>query len=307
MTHAATVLRDTSGDTFFPNFHEANIAFTFAAGFLFQHLSINEPFRSFIARRCRNVIVPYVLISIPAILLYTVVGKSHPHVDLSVIPDFLLPLYLLLTGLHLGPLWFVPMIFTIYLSTPAIRWVDRSPWLYTASIAASLLLALTVFPRPEHNQNPILAGLHYLPIFLIGMAFSRYNDRIEPRCRQPHVWIPAAMLFLALGYVTRDYPSQMQYAVKIVMLVCVYVVACRTSTWRSAAIDVLAKCSFGIFFLHGYIIAALRILQARGDFDAPQTWPNLLSVTALVCLACVAIIYTTKLLFGKRSRLLVGA
>jgi len=307
MTHVNGALSPIPNAVFVPSFEEVNIAFTFAAGFLFHHLSLNEPFGNFMRRRAFNVLIPYALISIPAILLYTVGNKAHPHVDLSQIPDALVPVYLLLTGLQLGPLWFIPMIFTVYAMTPLLRQVDRAGWLYAVAIGGTLILGTFLFVRPEANANPIQAALHYIPVFLIGMACSRYNERISAFCQNALVWGPALLLFLALIYVTSRIDGQWQYPLKVTMLICMFIVTCRTARYRSRLIDILAAYSFGIFFLHGYFASVMRMLSARGTFEWEATGFNLLLLTALVCALCCAVIYGVKLVFGKRSRLLVGA
>jgi peptidoglycan/LPS O-acetylase OafA/YrhL len=307
MTHVAGVLQPVQDRIFTPNFQEANIAFTFAAGFLFQHLSIKEPFPSFILRRVRNVLVPYVLISIPAILIYTVGGKAHPNVDLSHIPEWFLPIYLLLTGLQLGPLWFIPMIFVIYLLTPIIRHIDQVSWYYALAIPLTFVLAITLFPRPNFNAHPPQAALHYLPIFLIGMACSQFNGALGPWLRKRWVWGPALGLLVTLGYLSSLWNDAMQFPVKTVMLICMFIVASRAETMRFRTIDIMATYSFGIFFLHGYLVAALKILEERGLFDVGGAGLDLILITALVCLGCVVVILVTKWIFGRHSRYLVGA
>ena len=305
MTHVFEDLRPIAGSQMILVFQEVNIIFTFAAGFLFQLLSINELFGSFIARRFRNVLVPYVLISIPAILVYTIGGKLHPYVDLHSIPQWLLPLYLLATGLHLGPLWFVPMIFILYLLTPLIRHIDRSNIAYLVVIPVSLALSFTLFPRPEFNQMPPLAAAHYLPIFLIGMFCSRHNDAITRFARK--YWLPMLILFASLAFASAQIDRAYQYPVKIAMLMSLFVVASRTAEFRSPVIDAVATNSFGIFLLHGYFVSALHIAEATGKFGINETGINLVLITFAICLACLIVIWIAKRIFGKRSRMIVGA
>lgn len=307
MTHVVNALPPVPGSPFPVNLDEVNIVFTFAAGFLFRHLSLREPYRAFMARRVVNVLVPYALISIPALLIYVVGDKQHGHVDLSGVPDLLLPVYLLLTGLHLGALWFVPMIFVIYAATPVIRGIDGAGWRYAVAIPISLLLGVTILTRPEVNANPPLAAAHYLPVFLIGMCCARYNAAIGALSRRVSVWAPALAILIALVPVSAAVPDAAQYPLKLVMLLCLFVVASRTAGFRAPAIDLLAKYSFGIFFLHGYFIAALRIFAARGDLTLQASVANVLALTALICLACVLVIRGVKLVGGRHSRLLVGA
>ena len=47
-----------------------NLIFTFVAGFLFQHLLVSYRYPDYLRKKIRNVILPYLIVSIPAILAY---------------------------------------------------------------------------------------------------------------------------------------------------------------------------------------------------------------------------------------------
>lgn len=40
-------------------------------------------YRTFLEGRVRNVVIPYLIVSTPAIAVYVFGHKTHPHVDLS--------------------------------------------------------------------------------------------------------------------------------------------------------------------------------------------------------------------------------
>lgn len=301
LTHVWGSLHSIPG-TVTIDLREVNIGFTFAAGFLFQALSINKPFLAFYKGRIKNVVVPYLIVSLPAVAMYVIGHKNHPHIDLSQMSGWQLAPFLYATGLHLGPLWFIPMIMLVYAATPLWKLVDRHN-AYWYVVPLGLLASVFVFLRPAFNAMPPIAALHYAPIFLLGMFCSRFRVSIERVAAS--VWPAALVLLIALWALSAWLDNYTQWPVKIVMLACLHLLTIRTQVFHSAVIDVMAKNSFGIFFLHGYFASILRILQGKGvTIDA--TLPNALLISAIVTAVCVAIITVIRRVLPGKSRYLVG-
>lgn len=307
LTHTAALMGNKSQSLAPMNLQEVNISFTFAAGFLFRHLHLETPFKNFIAQRFKNVLLPYALTSIPAILIYSFGAKSHPHVKLDAFPEWMVPAYLLLTGLHLGPLWFIPMIFVTYLCTPTIKKADATALTLISAFLISFLVSILWISRPLYNANPLQAAAHYLPVFFLGMLCSRCNCEISAACQKAPVWGAAAAALVFLACWTKDLPLEYQFGIKVLMLICLFAVTCRSAKFQNKAIDLIARYSFGIFFIHGYFIAALRMAQDRGSFELPKTAVTLYLTSAAICAACIGIIHLTKKTIGSRSRVLIGA
>lgn len=105
--------------------NQSSIFFFFIAGYLFQHLSERFNFGKYIFQKFKTVIVPYLILSIPAIFIFTVLAKRTGVWSWF----YLLPVWeqvalFLLTGKHLAPLWFVPTITIFYFFAPFF-FVDR--------------------------------------------------------------------------------------------------------------------------------------------------------------------------------------
>lgn len=284
---------------------EVNIAFTFAAGFLFKHLAIDEPTVEFLKRRAINVLVPYVLISIPAIIIYAAGMKDHPNVALPETHPVILSIYFLITGLHLGPLWFIPMIFILYLASPVFKQVDRMRFGYAIALPISFILAITVFERPEFNHIPPLAAAHYVPIFLLGMYSSK--NYIEVSSVSKRLWPMFLLAFLILAYVSVDAGKDYQFALKASMLICIFMISIRLENYRYRFVDILANWSFGIYFTHGYIVGVLRASASRGLISLEATWLNAVWLTTAVVVICLISIWALKFVFGRHSRLIIGS
>lgn len=92
--------------------------FLLISGFLFQFLLPKYEFSSFMKKKITNVILPYIIVSIPAILIYLLGYKTvHNWIDISELlsnSKLYAIFYFYLTGGHLGPLWFIPVLTLIF-------------------------------------------------------------------------------------------------------------------------------------------------------------------------------------------------
>ncbi|WP_267414882.1 MULTISPECIES: AMP-binding protein [unclassified Sphingomonas] len=311
MAHTATVfvVSTTAANndpiSYFPLRH-VNAVFIVVAGFLFQYLLNGFEYRSYLRVKAQTVILPYLIISIPAIILYLIGFKDPASLDA---PGWVqgrvgLTVYMLLTGTHLGPLWFIPMIVLIYLLAPLFRAIDARPVLYWA---APLLLVLSYFVgRSADDSNPVQALIFYLPAYLIGMAACRYRNRLMPVLAR---WWPLLLLAIfipdALALKSSPYEAVTLLSKVIFcfgLLGGVARIAKRVPRW----FDHIGEMSFGIYFVHGYVVGVLLILVKKlhlalhgfAEFAVAS-----LGVVAVSVLAVMAV----KLVFGGRSRWIIGA
>ncbi|HYE50479.1 MAG TPA: acyltransferase [Azospirillaceae bacterium] len=301
------------------------VMFVFISGFLFQHLSSRFEFRHYLSTKFRYVILPYLVVSIPAIA-FRMAAKS----DIKGLTDafyeqvnpVLQVLWFLVTGAHLGPMWFIPVIGLIYLLAPLLVRLDRDARVYWALPA--LLVAASFVHRPADNANPLHALVHLLPVYMAGMFASRYKERLMPlldRSLWPLAGLWAALCvghFLWVDYTGIIYVQQFlgagseavewTYFQKLVLM-AVLIAAFRR--WErhipAKAFDDLATFSFSIYFLHGYLtLTASRLVLWEG-YHVPGNVPVFLLLTLVVTVACIAFVKAVKAVTGARSRLLVGS
>lgn len=141
-----------------------------------------------------------------------------------------------------------------------------------------------------------------MPIFLFGMVASRYRLQIEPVARR--LWPLALVLLIGLWSLS-ELDDHTQWPVKIVMLIFMHAVTVPTQALRSVVSDVLARYSFGIFFLHGYFASVLRVLEGKGVV-IDTTLLNALLISLLVVGICVAVIAVLRSVMRSKSRYIVG-
>lgn len=154
--------------------NQSSVFFFFIAGYLFQHLSSRFVFRSYLRQKFLTVILPYLILSIPALIIFTqFTQRTGMWPWFYGLPAWEQVALFLLTGKHLAPLWFVPTITLFYLVAPLLLWGDRRmPRLYWCIIP---LLVLSTWLGRDGPYGPIEKAIYLLPAYLLGMAFSHYK------------------------------------------------------------------------------------------------------------------------------------
>ena len=287
------------------------VLFVFIAGYLFQHLSRKYEYKDYLQKKLKNVIVPYVLVSIP-IIVYRVVSNDIPGYILDVHPDFLSwgafrkVVWFLLHGGHLQPLWFVPMIALFYLAAPLLIYVDRHPKWYWA-IPVFCGVSLLVVREPFIDIPRMF--VHFISVYLFGMFMSRYKKEYLEFAKKYYVWISlvtaAAFTANLIWYETLNNP--LEYIDK--MLFCVFFMywLWRLDSYVPKFFALMADLSFGIFFIHYYVLLVVKALYER-SMGRPIPGNILYWVLDLtvVTWGTVLIIQVIKKIFPAKSRLLIG-
>lgn len=289
-------------------FSNGSTLFVFIAGFLFQHLSARFEARKYFISKIKNVIVPYLLVSIPAIVVFTTVLQRTAVWDgFYENPVWMQVLLFYLTGYHLAPLWFVPMISIFYVLAPTFIKLDRSRYLYymlPAFIVISLLVSRgSAYPR----------FIHFLSVYVIGMASSRYRVRLENVIGRYVFLIPVLILYVAFAVI--EYRQNMgtmthwNYLQKISASFFFMGLLYRWNDrlqWK--IVGTIAETSFGIFFLHDYVLAAGKLIWCRFHEQLPTgSLANLLLLSIATVAICVPTILLIKRVTGRYSRCVIGS
>ena len=305
------------------------VLFVFIAGFLFQHLNgqVNRrfSFSNYLEKKVAYVILPYILASVPAIVdkLYfseapfswmpAVIEQSNPVVQVG---------YMLITGKHFGPFWFIPMVSLIYLLAPLLLYLDRSTWFYRYGFPLLLVAGFFSY-RFGHNSSVFESLWYFIPVYVFGMWASRYRKSITDR--EYTFLILLGILYTVITYLevvgtltifktyahSDNIRASAHYfnfgkikalALCIILLVGLH----KFQKVRFTLWGVLASYSFGIYFVHLYVIRSLEILLSK--FNIVITFNSLLYFThvGVVMLTCVAIIKLIKFITKKNSRYFIG-
>lgn len=284
------------------------VLFVFISGFLFQHLSARFRYGAYLNTKWRNIILPYLIVSIPAIAVHLSGTSSLPNPYAGYAPVAQVLLFYA-TGLHLLPLWFIPMLVLFYLLSPVLVRFDRARWPYW--LLLPLLAIATVTPRPFDNIP--VAFVHYFPVYVFGMFCSRYRQEVLTVAAR---YLPA-LIALFVGLVALDawisFGAERVIATnsltlwdKLILAVVLMYLLYRYDGMVKQRFGVLAATSFGIYFVHQYLIEiASRFLPTEVAGHASRIAAFIL-LTAAVTAISVLLLQSAKRIVGVRSRMLVG-
>lgn len=295
---------------------QTSVLFFFISGYLFQHLLGRFAYRRYLLRKLETVILPYAIISIPAIIISVwFVPQEGMWSWFYELPRWEQVVLFYLSGKHLEPLWFVPTVAIFYLAAPLFVAIDRRPRLYL--LILPLLVYAVAFGR-DGPLGPINKAIYFMPVYLFGMAFSRFRDTAESLCRR---WFPALVLLFiaatAFAVITQSKVAYTNILGKLALSCMLLVVLSRWRERQTPFLDYVAHVSFSIYFIHAYAISAFRLLLTlsagsawRGAASTALFPPNLalLALHVLLVLAVsLAAIWCVQRLFPRESSWLIGA
>ncbi len=284
-----------------------SVFFVFIAGYLFQHLSRDFAYSSYLLSKLKNVVCPYMILSAPAIVLWTLVTRRddmwpgfYEHAPITQVVIFYM------TGRHITPYWFIPMICVFYLIAPLLVYLDRRRWIYLL-LPAFVLVSLTV----GRGWHPLRNAEHFFSAYLLGMFFSRYRKETLRFVG----WTWPALVGLAGVCVALDYygvyePINWNFMQKLLL--------CGVYLWLLKAVDSVvgkwlapfAAASFGIYFLHPYVMALMRktfVVLGYGEALPSSNIALLGLLFAITVGVCMLLVYATRQILGSRSRLVIGS
>lgn len=297
--------------------NESSIFFFFIAGYLFQHLSARFNFRSYLKQKLKTVIAPYLLLSLPALFIFTqLVHREGMWYWFYSLPVWQQLGLFLLTGKHLTPLWFVPTITLFYLVAPLFIALDRrAPVLYWLILP---LWLLSIYLGRDGPLGPIDKAIYLLPAYMMGMAFSHFQETSEKLTQR--FWLPLLIVSSVgmAGHVL-EWPIPPHYLMlmKLPMSLLITVALLRWHKLLGSKLDYIAHVSFGIFFVHAYFISFIkvgtvylmhgRLYAGEGSGDLPGNLLVFSAYAGLVLLFSVLLIKAAQKVLGKNSRMFIGA
>lgn len=298
------------------------LLFIFIGGFLFQHIHQQHfNYLQYMNRKLKYVMLPYLIISIPAIIVRMYTDYQAPFFPEGFLGKsyFYKVIYYVSTGAHLLPLWFMPMIFIFYLISPLLKKLDHNIF-YKYFFPIFFCIGLFTY-RPFLNGNPLLAFFHFLPIYIFGMAISRYKNRIVSlkfKLILPLLAVYLAFIFMELSNiiiinknmtferVLYDHEfilnvDQMKLSIlSIILLNAFYLLRNKSMP----LLQFLGTYSFGIYFLHQYFIGLLEDFVFGGKISFNFLY--YLLFTGVIILFSILSIRVIQRFAGNNSRMIIG-
>lgn len=264
--------------------------FIFISGFLFQHLSGKYEFKNYMSKKWTNVICPYLWTAIPGILLCFIFPLRYGNALEGLNPILQIPMMLTVGRIHNTPAWFIPMIILFFFSSWALLQAEKKGWLY--KIMPVMFLITIFFPRTDVDYNStlgltysakyfayakyvIMGYIHFFSMYVFGMFCSARKDVIDKFWNWR--WI---LIFLMLTTACLNIYSNINFGwtngtiSKIFLTVIALAYLKHYDEWLishvklNKILDIIAKYSFGIFFIHWYIFFLYNLV-----FDLPNVIP----------------------------------
>lgn len=289
----------------------STILFLFIAGYLFQHLSRKFEYKDYLIKKFQNVILPYLILSTP-IIIYRLLEHDYPGLLLSEHPDFDTwstwnkIVYFISHGAHLQQLWFIPMITIVYLLAPVLLYIDKKPKRYFVLIP---LIALSMIIHRGSLSDIWRMFGHLLSVYVFGMFMSHYKDEYLEWAKKNWLSLTliTALVLAANLYFFDTWNGPLNYFQK--MLFCCFFIywLWKLDKYIPKFINVLAELSFGIYFVHYFVLLAIR--GGYTKIVGHQVYGNLLtfSISLILGLAgSVLIIKIVQKLVPKYSKNLIG-
>jgi probable poly-beta-1,6-N-acetyl-D-glucosamine export protein len=316
-------MRQVLHSFFDPSEGNGTVLFLFIGGFLFQHLTHNQfDYKKFVEQKFLNVILPYIIISIPLIIMrmntnYDSLSLPENFHERSVWYQFF---HHLITGSHMPPFWFISAIALFYLSSPILHAIDNRTF-YRYGFPFVILIALFTY-RPIHNANPLLAYIHFIPVYIAGMWASYHKERILALG-----WTLLAPLLIAYAVLTffdlngnlinvremhfetvlqQKRPMFNFYMLKALILTMIFLLTFYKLRDRSMPLlEVLGHFSFGVFFVHYILIGVARKLIEMAGFTFDFSFITYLIFFVFVLMLSILTVRLVKKFTGRYSRYLI--
>ena len=319
--HVYTFL-DTFSD---PSEGNGTTLFLFIGGFLFQHLTHQSfDFKKYLNQKFKVLILPYLIISLPLILIrlntnFKSLSLPDDFYDRTVIHQVA---HFLLTGSHLPPFWFISTIILFYFTAPLLHALDNRKF-YTY-VFPFILLACMFTYRPDHNANPLLSYLHFIPVYIAGMWTSYFRNKFlseDPKLFCSLLFLYAGICLAELAGWTH-FPRNISfedvltqgklvfnvYLLKALILCFLWLIFFyRLRHKQLPFLELLGTYSFGLFFVHYFFISITRKIFEFYNVPFDFSFLTYLIYFLLILMTSVVTVYFIKRITGRYSRYLIGS
>jgi peptidoglycan/LPS O-acetylase OafA/YrhL len=301
--------------------------FVFISGFLYRQVFFGRgSYADFMGKKVLYVGLPYLLIATPMAMLeigfgeftVTVAKEGHLYAE-SLFVDFIV---LMTTGRMVTAYWYIPFIFLVFVASPLFdRFVRLPARLQFAVFALAVGTALWIH-RPLDNLNPVQSFFFFTQYYLFGIMFCIHREKVMVALGRPPILALLALLLCIIalsqalilqhvdnlersgGWLPLGFDLMLVQKYVAILLLCGLLA--RWGEHLHRPLVVLADYSFGIFFLHGIVIAAFNRLPAPLAPHTGNPWADLAIYTCAVVAACLLVAAAVKQVLGKRSRYVIG-
>ena len=216
-------------------------------------------------------------------------------------------------------LWFVAIVAIYYLLAPVFVHVLRHPRWFVVLLVL-LPISLLAHRSSTQKYHHLQLALYFLSAYMSGMAAGLYAERTLAFVNRHIGAFVAVFVALFAGHLMfTDYVGSYVdeifstsnglidwiFLQKFVLFFVLIGLLRRLDAKRMAAVDYLATISFAIYFLHIYVLHVYSHFVHWTQYPGSMASLGVLLVLSLG--GSVAIATASRQLFGRNSRMLIGA
>lgn len=296
--------------------------FVFISGFLFREIFYEKyNFKKFMLGKTSNVIIPYTIMSITAIIYILFIQEKTPEYlikftsENNTVNIIISTLNFIITGQFLVAYWYIPFIVLMFLFSPLhVLYIKQSTSIKIYIFVFLYLIAIFIH-RPENNINPFHSLLYYTPVYLFGILCSEQKNNIYKHIDGKLLIIAVAVIGISAfqTYIGKigNYHSSLKFNSEIDLMIIQKTLMCillmvflnKFENKKYNLVDITAKTSFAIFFFHPYLITVALKYEF---YPRDESWPIYYLSLILIMLTSILIALTAKRVFNRKSRLITG-
>ncbi|MFA5984666.1 MAG: acyltransferase [Methylococcaceae bacterium] len=303
--------------------------FVFMSGFFFHYIFYPQfQYQRFMLKKIKNVLLPYTLLSLLAVLWFVFYLQTPPYADIFVNADttgsWLQQLGIFLrywwTGAILTAYWYVPFIMIIFTLSPIFIKQIALPLKVQIILISALLAFSSLVHRPLDNLSPLHSVIYFLPIYALGIICSINKTKVFDYLKGKSLQFGVLVLVLAvLQIVIYDNYGNFHKASiwayrgvdtmifqKIAMCFFFLSILQGLEDKNIPFLKLLGSASFAIYFLHPWVMYGMESLAFLEHIRFLPSFAGFITGWLIVVAVSLALAFVLKLIFHEKSRYLIG-
>lgn len=304
-------------------YHDSTLYFAIISGLLFSKVLKPKGYHRFYTSKLKNILLPYIFFTLLLTLIKIKFKSNQSFLD-SFVYYFDTVFRNFIYGKANFALWYIPVLIFLYLVTPLLDYLEKTSKT-TKVFFVIIMLAPLYVSRIQMAFDYILkleTMVYFMGAYAFGMYLGTDLDAKLQLIKKYKVYIVAIALVTTMVlfyfYIQQidmvgkvSLRESVYYVQKICFAIILIMLFKRLSDDQPKWLKPIARDSFSIYFMHGYILFEFYPLFAFvTGLKAIEPFNIILGTSMLLVFAIsisMLIVFVFKKVFGKHSRMIVGA
>ncbi len=256
--------------------------FIFISGFLFQHLSYKFEYKNYLSKKWTNVVFPYIVTAIPGLVFCFYFPAAYKNSFDGLNAALQIPVLLSVGRVHNVPTWFIPMIILFFFCSRGLLKLEKKNILYKllpiffvitvllqrGDIEYETVKNMGYFDKYILYVKYVLTGfIHFFSLYVFGMYCSKNKGIIDKFYDKRFLLWAAMILFSILDIYCTYKQIYCNYTISKTILTMLLIGYLKhydkyilSHDKLNRLLDITAKYSFGLFFIHWYWLFAINMI-----------------------------------------------